>query len=360
LLNDLGTIELLHGRAEGRERLEESLDLALRRGLEEDVARGYLNLGWAATRIRAHALAEVCLRDGIDYCTARDLELHRLYLYAFQARLHLDRGRWDDAAEFAALVTRDPRTSPDARAPALAVLALVRARRGDPHQWAPLEEAEGLMGTGWALQRLAPVAAARAEVLWLQGRHAEIDAATRLALERAREREVPWVVGELECWRRRAGRRVRLAAGAAAEPYALEIGGDCRGAAERWRALGCPYEAALALADADDPGAQRQALDELRALGAHPAAAIVARRLRVRGVRGLPRGPRRQTRENPAGLTGRELEVLRLLAEGLRNAQIAERLVISERTVGHHVSGVLRKLGVHSRGEAVAKAARLG
>jgi DNA-binding CsgD family transcriptional regulator len=358
LLNDLGTIEFLHGRPEGREKLEESLALALRGGLEEDVARGYLNMSWAATRTRELGFAEAYLRDGIEYCTARDLELHRLYLYAFRARLDLDRGRWDDAAEFALLVTRDPRTSPDARAPALAVLGLVRARRGDPHHWAPLDEAQALLGSG-ALQRLAPVAAARAEALWLQGRDAEIEAATSTALQRARERGVPWVVGELECWRRRAGRRVTLAAGEAAEPYALEIAGDCAGAAERWRALGCPYEAAVALSGADDPEALRQALDELRAMGAHPAAGIVARRLRVRGVRGLPRGPRRQTRENPAGLTGRELEVLRLLAEGMRNAQIAERLVISERTVGHHVSGVLRKLGVSSRGEAVAKATRL-
>jgi DNA-binding NarL/FixJ family response regulator len=77
-------------------------------------------------------------------------------------------------------------------------------------------------------------------------------------------------------------------------------------------------------------------------------------------VRGIPRGPHSRTRENPAGLTARELEVLGLLAEGLRNAEIAERLVLSEKTVGHHVSAVLRKLDVRSRGEAATKALRLG
>ena len=95
-------------------------------------------------------------------------------------------------------------------------------------------------------------------------------------------------------------------------------------------------------------------------LALRPAAAIVARRLRERGARGLPRGPRPRTRENPAGLTARELEVLALLVDGLRNAQIAERLVVSEKTVDHHVSAILRKLDVRSRGEAGAEAARLG
>ena len=104
----------------------------------------------------------------------------------------------------------------------------------------------------------------------------------------------------------------------------------------------------------------RRSLDELNRLGARPAAAIVARRLRGLGVRGLPRGPRRRTRDNPAGLTARELEVLGLLGEGLRNAQIAERLVVSQRTVDHHVTAILRKLGVGTRGEAAAEARRLG
>jgi DNA-binding NarL/FixJ family response regulator len=128
-------------------------------------------------------------------------------------------------------------------------------------------------------------------------------------------------------------------------------------AAQAWRDIGCPYETALALADGDDDQVVLSAVEELERQGARPAARIVARRLRERGV---PRGPRPRTRENPAGLTARELEVLALLAEGLRNAQIAQRLVVSEKTVGHHVSAVLRKLDVRTRGEAGAKAVRLG
>jgi len=98
----------------------------------------------------------------------------------------------------------------------------------------------------------------------------------------------------------------------------------------------------------------------LQELGARPAAAMVARRLRERGARGVPRGPRPRPRQNEANLTPRQVEVLALLSEGLRSAEIAERLFLSERTVHHHVSAILRKLDVQSRGQAAAEAVRLG
>jgi DNA-binding NarL/FixJ family response regulator len=144
-----------------------------------------------------------------------------------------------------------------------------------------------------------------------------------------------------------------------ADPYALQLAGEWEAAAARWAAIGRPYEEALALADGD-AGARHRALNQLHDLGAGPAAAIVARRLRARGARGLRRGPRRTTRENPANLTPREVEVLALVEQGLRNKQIAERLFVSSKTMDHHVGAILRKLGVDTRGEAGASARRLG
>jgi len=97
----------------------------------------------------------------------------------------------------------------------------------------------------------------------------------------------------------------------------------------------------------------REALAILDRLGAAPLAVIVRRRLRERGARGS-RGPNETTRANPAGLTAKETEILALLAHGVSNAQLARRLHRSTKTIDHHVSAILDKLGVGSRTEAVA------
>jgi DNA-binding NarL/FixJ family response regulator len=110
----------------------------------------------------------------------------------------------------------------------------------------------------------------------------------------------------------------------------------------------------------DDEAALRAALAEFQRLGALPASKVAAQRLRSLGVRGVERGPRRVTKEHPAGFTTREVEVLVLLVEGLRTVDIADRLVISPRTVDHHVAAIIRKLQVTSRREAVARAVQLG
>jgi DNA-binding NarL/FixJ family response regulator len=112
----------------------------------------------------------------------------------------------------------------------------------------------------------------------------------------------------------------------------------------------------LELADSGEPGPTREALLLLQGMGATAAAALVRRRLRALGVRSVPRGPQRTTRAHPAGLTARQADVLALVASGLTNAEIAEKLVLSVRTVDHHVSAILAKLGVASRREAAAYA----
>jgi len=168
----------------------------------------------------------------------------------------------------------------------------------------------------------------------------------------------PWFAGELASWLWRAGALPEVPA-VAAEPYRLLLAGDWQAAASAWQALGCPYEQAQALAHGDTE-ACLQALRLLDGLGATQTAQRLRRQLRARGSLSIPRGPIRATAANPAGLTGRQLEVLRLLAAGQSNAEIAARLSLSVKTVDHHVSALLAKLAVGSRRQAAAAARRLG
>jgi DNA-binding CsgD family transcriptional regulator len=359
-LNNIGTVEFGRGNPAGREKLELSIEIADRAGIAIEAGRAYANLCATSTRLCDWALHDRYAEAGSDYCREHGLDAWLSYLDAGRAESHLARGDWTAAADAAgALLGKPLEGLIIPRHSGLLVLALVRARRGDPGCWALLDEALELSERVGELQFRATVAVARAEAAWLEGKGSTIDAETAREFTDALQLGEPSFIGELACWRWRAALLDEPPAGAD-DLHRRQIAGDWERTARVWHERGCPYEEALALADSSEPEALHEALRKLDDLGARPAAAIVTRRLRALGERQLRRGPRRQTRENPAGLTARELEVLPFLAEGIRNAEIAERLVVSQKTVDHHVSAILRKLDVRTRGEAGAAASRLG
>ena len=341
--------------------LEDAVQIARRDGQPEVVARALNAMGYLCAASNRLDLADKYYDAGLEHCAEHTSDLWRINILALSALSFLSQGRFDDASRQAAAILDDPRESPWPHHTALVVLALVRARRGDPGAREALAAAGAVDLQPEEFGAVVDRAAAHAEVAWMARRLAEVASATEATLQAATERGDTEAICRLSFWRRLAdmensAHEVACASG----PYALALAGKWEQAADEWTRRGQPYESALALSRSGDVAALRHAHAELHRLDARPLAAIVARELRERGVRDVPRGPRATTIANDAALTTRELEVLQLVAEGLRNADIAERLVVSRRTVDHHVSAILRKLGVGSRAEAVIATTRLG
>ena len=358
-LSNMGTASLIAGDPLGYVQLETSLAMALNKKLDvECVARCYSNLMFGATSNHDIARAEKAFRDGVAFCEERGLFSIIAYLRTYGARLALDRGDWAGAAQIVFELSQTVVRVPVQRVPSWATLALLRIRRGDPGADDLLNEVYDLAMSMDEPERVGRITAARAEQAWYRGDLESIARETAVGLRELADRKIPWVKGELLFWQSKA-QAVDPNSSHISEPYRLMLLGEWQAAADAWEKIGMPYEQALSLAEGSDE-ALLQSLAILDRLAARPLEAIVRKRLRERGVRGVPRGPREATRSNPKGLSEKEFEVLALLVEGCSNAHIARRLHRSTKTIDRHVSAILCKLEVHSRTQAITAAFGLG
>ncbi|HEV8404122.1 MAG TPA: AAA family ATPase [Candidatus Limnocylindrales bacterium] len=362
-LGTIGSIELDLGDERGWADLGESARIARELHLPSLVDRSLYNLGEAAIVWRRYELARAYFQQVQAYFQVLWETGEQIDLYGIDspiAQIEFVLGNWDaaQARGHAALV--GPRRRSADRIRALLVLARIAIRRGEAGCQAKLDELRELVG---GLESVAPqveqdLLVAEVEAAWISGDLEPHVPRLRAAYAAARREGSRAAIGEMGLWLWRAGALSDLDE-RAEDMYHLEVAGRAREASAAWAELSLPYEAALSLAGSSDATDVQRAHEELTRLGATAVARKVALRLRELGSP-VPRGPRPTTRANPHGLTEREWEIAGLLALGLSNAEIADRLVVSPKTVGHHVSAVLGKLGVRRRAEVAGAMRELG
>jgi DNA-binding CsgD family transcriptional regulator/tetratricopeptide (TPR) repeat protein len=341
-LNNVGMVEIMAGDSQaGWAKLERSLQLAQAYELHEHVARVYSNLGSEAVRLRDYASAMHYLNDGIDYCTERDLDSWGLYQLAWRAQANLEQGRWTEAGEDALAVLGKPHAAAPVRIPALIALGRLRVRRGDPDAQIVLDEARDRALPTGELQRIGPVAAARAEAAFWRGDMKQVVDEVQVAYELALKHQHPWEFGELSFWLWRAGGLTSPLVDKIAKPFALQMAGDWRSAAGEWERLGCPYEQAMALTDGDMV-AQLAAIEIFQRLGARPAISLVQKKIQAISAQQLKK-------EKFGGLTERECEVAKFIAQGKSNREISQAMTVGVKTIETYVTRILKKLNFDSR-----------
>lgn len=362
-LNNIGTARVFRNDKTGIPDLERSLALALEHGFHEHAARVYTNFAEYAVEFCDFELAEKMLSDGIAFDVQYDLDTWTHYLVGRQALLRMEQGRLHDAVTIANGVQNKPGLALLVKLPALIVLAITRLRLGDPQADATLESAfENAMQTE-ELQHITPVRLALIEAAWLRNDHARARVHFEQLFSAGAASMHTWRVGETAVWAKRFGVRTPNAFLAEIpEPYALEIAGDIKGAATAWRKIGAPHKEGLVLLQTDEQDAADNisaALKIFNQIEANAAAKEAMRRAKMFGVGAtMPRarrGPYKAARNHPLGLTKKEQAILGLIANGASNAEIANTLSRSQRTIEHHVSSILTKLNVDNRMEAMLR-----
>ncbi|MEV6442989.1 AAA family ATPase [Amycolatopsis sp. NPDC051716] len=347
------TARLADEAGDAQAALEEAHERAAANGYVDLAVRAKLNLACVTAEELAQYGNAVALIDGaLRYAREQNLDGYAQYLIGARANVRMQRCDWAGAlADADAALARPGQFAVTAVMP-LVARGRIQAACGNPDAISTLDEAARRAGQIGEAQWLAPVAAARSEYFLWNGDADRAADEARQCLELTAPVHQPFQLGVLAYRLWRAGATERPAT-AVASPFQLMISGSWAEAAAEWAARGATYLRIEAMS-AGDPPAAVEALRTLDSLGATRAAGCLRAALRRRGVTGMPRGPRRSTTAQPAGLTVRQVDVLALLADGLSNAEIAGRLTLSRKTVEHHVSALLAKLGVANRVQAAA------
>ncbi len=260
-------------------------------------------------------------------------------------------GEWAEAEDLAT-ETIGRHSSADGRL--AAILGVIRTRTGRGSAVEYLDQAWSLAVESGEIDRLLGSATAIAERMWVvDSPDIALFEQFRDLVDRGIRFEYPWPAGSLAVWMWKLGGLNEASEGLPA-PYRDLMSGRVDQSASFWMSRKIPYEQAIALLSGD-VSQRLEALELLDSLGAGAVAARVRKGLRDEGVP-TPRGKGKATRDHAAGLTVRQAEVLQLLAEGLTNTEIADRLFVSPRTVEHHVSAILAKLDSSTRDGAVQRA----
>jgi DNA-binding CsgD family transcriptional regulator len=358
-LNNIGTAKSIPRYPEGLDELEESYAMSADLHLSHDQIRAAVNISWGAIYHRDLATAELWAGRAHELSVDREIASFDAYVTGELALIDEMKGNWAEAEAKVCFVLDSMAELGSANIVASTLLGRLQARRGEP-------DAKTHLMDGWErslqvneVQRTTPAAISLAEYVWIGGKLDDaIFPQMREILADCIERDSPWMAGELAFWLRLIG-EIDHIPDIAPEPYRLAGDEDWEGAASFWEELGIPYDRAVALSHGSTE-ARIEALGIFDDLGATPVAARLRSELAEAGVNRVPRGPTQATRGNPFGLTARQLEVLRLVSDGKTNAEIADRLFVSNRTVDHHVSAILGKLGANSRSDAASMAREAG
>lgn len=367
-LTNVVTVRCRPEPTRGMSAFDDAIAEARRRQEPDFLPRLCSNRLYVMAHERMHDRFFEYLREGLGAAAARDNAPLETYMRGSHALVLFDRGRLQEAVAEAesALQVRHVRGTP--LFTAQIVLSRARVRLGLP-EGGVLDEACTLPAAKTDLTRLTPIALADAEAEWLGARRVGAREQLRAALTLGASGPLSadwlharWTFAEPALWLTILGERVSLDdEHVLSVPHAhrCHIAGDWAAAAQAWQELGCPYEQAIALSQCGE-AEQREALAIYDRIGAAPAARNLRRAMRASGIRSVPAGPRSARRNDAAGLTPRQREVLALLATGSSNADIGKQLGLSEKTVEHHVGAVLAALEAPNRFHAAQIARERG